>query len=710
MAFIYKGAILDNKIILPTNYLAHFYSAWSTQKFPDWEQGIPNKPLGTDLLRFFYPGYTFTLSQLKNFELPLWNPYIFSGNPHLANFQSAVFYPLTWLGSWPVLIIIPPFLAFLFCYLYLKALNLSTTSCLFGAFAFGFSGFMITWSQEAVAVAHSAIWLPLIFYGLEKKSLVVTVLAMTMSILAGYLQITFYIFALAFFYSFYRKNLWLFSLSWLYSLGLSAIQLIPSFEAFRESVRPVVKIEGVFTNFLLSPLQLIKTVAPDITGHPGSYNYFGTGSYNETILYIGLIPLIFAIFGYLKSKFFAIAAVSAFILTSNLPLVKNLLMGLPLISTFQPSRILVLTTFCLSVLAAYGLNNYSKRIKFIPPILILVLIVSIIYLKLYLILPRDFLVAFKNTVLPFGFLVTFFVLTFIKSKRLFLVLIFILTIFGQYYFFTKYLNLGEKEFLYPNHFVFSYLQKTQKNFERFVAMDEPIFGNYATQMQVYSPEGFDPIFSKRYGQLAAAAKNAPGLQRIEVTLSEPIATNSARVKKLFNLLGVKNVLRYQNNQWQTTLNEDAFPRTFLVDNYIVEPDPQKILDKIYDPNFDLSITVILEEPYLGSYPVLQDDTPQNKAEIVSYEPQKVVITTRSDSSKLLFLSDNYYPGWKAYVDDTETKIYRANFSFRAVSVPAGTHSIKFIYDPLSLKIGAIITLVAICFLIFFGIRSRSFHF
>jgi len=706
LAFIYKGVIFDNKVTLPTNYLVHFYSPWSTQKFPDWEQGIPNKPLGTDLLRFFYPGYTFTLNQLKNFELPLWNPYIFSGNPHLANFQSAVFYPLTWIGSWPLLIIIPPFLAFLFCYLYLKTLDLSKTASLFGALAFGFSGFVITWSQEAVAVAHSAIWLPLIFYGLEKKSLIVTVLAMTMSILAGYLQITFYIFALTLFYSHYRKSLRLFIFSLLFSLGLSAIQLIPSFEAFRESVRPVVKIEDVFTKYLFSPLQLIKTVAPDITGHPGSYNYFGNGSYNETVLYIGLLPLIFAIFGFLKSKFFSFAAVVTFILTTNLPLIKNLLMGLPLISTFQPSRILILTTFCLCVLAAHGLNSYSKKIRFIPPILILVLIASIIYLKFYLILPRDFLVAFKNIVLPLGFLMAFFILTFVRSRKIFLVSIFALTIFGQYYFFGKYLNLGEKEFLYPSHPVFDNLYKNQKYFERFVALDKPIYGNFATQMQVYSPEGFDPIFSKRYGELAAAAKNAPGLQRIEVTVSEPIATNSARVKKLLNLLGVKNILRYQNGEWQTTINEDAYLRAYLVDNFVIEPDPKKILDKIYDPEFDLQKTMILEEQLAFS----GGGSASGSANIVSYEPLKVVIQTQSYSSKFLFLSDNYYPGWKAYIDDRETNIYRANYSFRAVLVPEGTHSIQFIYDPLSLKIGAIITLATICFLIFFGIRSRLFHF
>ncbi|MEK7127307.1 MAG: YfhO family protein, partial [Patescibacteria group bacterium] len=343
----------------------------------------------------------------------------------------------------------------------------------------------------------------------------------------------------------------------------------------------------------------------------------------------------------------------------------------------------------LSVLAAYGLNNYSKKIRFIPLLLIFILIISIIYLKFYLILPRDFMVALKNVILPFGFLAAFFVLTFIKSKKLFLILIFFLTIFGQYYFFNKYLSLGEKEFLYPNNQVFSYLQNNQNNYERFIALDKPIFGNFATMMKVYSPEGFDPIFSKRYGQLVAAAKNSPVLERIEVTMSEPIATNSATVKKLLSLLGVKNILRYQNNEWQFTRNESALPRAFLVNNYIVETDSQKILDKIFDPNIDLSKTVILEEE-----PNIKIASGQ--AKMTTYEPTKVVVNTNSSENNLLFLSDNYYPGWKAYVNNIETKIYRADFSFRAVPVPAGDNTVIFQYDPMSLKIGAIISILTLC--------------
>ncbi|EKD87391.1 MAG: hypothetical protein ACD_36C00102G0001, partial [uncultured bacterium] len=77
----------------------------------------------------------------------------------------------------------------------------------------------------------------------------------------------------------------------------------------------------------------------------------------------------------------------------------------------------------------------------------------------------------------------------------------------------------------------------------------------------------------------------------------------------------------------------------------------------------------------------------------------VTISTETSGTSLLFLSDSYYPGWQAYVDDIKTPIYRANFIFRAVSVPEGTHTVRFVYDPLSWKLGLYLSSAGI--LIFF---------
>jgi uncharacterized membrane protein YfhO len=54
---------------------------------------------------------------------------------------------------------------------------------------------------------------------------------------------------------------------------------------------------------------------------------------------------------------------------------------------------------------------------------------------------------------------------------------------------------------------------------------------------------------------------------------------------------------------------------------------------------------------------------------------------------MVVLTDMYYPGWKAQIDDKPVEILRADLVMRAVAVPSGKHSIVFSYFPDSLKIG-----------------------
>jgi hypothetical protein len=51
------------------------------------------------------------------------------------------------------------------------------------------------------------------------------------------------------------------------------------------------------------------------------------------------------------------------------------------------------------------------------------------------------------------------------------------------------------------------------------------------------------------------------------------------------------------------------------------------------------------------------------------------------SSQLFVVSDTWYPGWWATIDGQEVPIYRANYMFRGVFVPAGEHVVRFDYWP-----------------------------
>jgi len=84
---------------------------------------------------------------------------------------------------------------------------------------------------------------------------------------------------------------------------------------------------------------------------------------------------------------------------------------------------------------------------------------------------------------------------------------------------------------------------------------------------------------------------------------------------------------------------------------------------------------------------------------------KVEIQARVAEPSLLYLADTFYPGWNAYVDGRKTKIYRANYNFRAVPLPPGEHEVKFRYEPLSFYVGTLISGARLLVLMGFGLRS-----
>lgn len=61
------------------------------------------------------------------------------------------------------------------------------------------------------------------------------------------------------------------------------------------------------------------------------------------------------------------------------------------------------------------------------------------------------------------------------------------------------------------------------------------------------------------------------------------------------------------------------------------------------------------------------------------------ITTDHDA--VAVIRQSYFPGWRAYIDDEAVEIFRANYLFQGVVVPAGSHTLRLVYRPLSLYAG-----------------------
>jgi uncharacterized membrane protein YfhO len=69
--------------------------------------------------------------------------------------------------------------------------------------------------------------------------------------------------------------------------------------------------------------------------------------------------------------------------------------------------------------------------------------------------------------------------------------------------------------------------------------------------------------------------------------------------------------------------------------------------------------------------------------MVRYEGDAMVLHVDSPADGYLFLSDPFYPGWRAEVDGEPEEILRANYAFRALAVPAGSHTVRMVFRPSS---------------------------
>lgn len=82
-----------------------------------------------------------------------------------------------------------------------------------------------------------------------------------------------------------------------------------------------------------------------------------------------------------------------------------------------------------------------------------------------------------------------------------------------------------------------------------------------------------------------------------------------------------------------------------------------------------------------------------KIEIKKFTPEESIYQiTTSKNNQIFQFSDSFYPGWKAEIDGKKTALYMADGLVKGIVIPKkGNHMVRFNYDPLSLKLGSIVT-------------------
>ncbi|MEZ4713668.1 MAG: YfhO family protein [Caldilineaceae bacterium] len=138
-------------------------------------------------------------------------------------------------------------------------------------------------------------------------------------------------------------------------------------------------------------------------------------------------------------------------------------------------------------------------------------------------------------------------------------------------------------------------------------------------------------------------------------------------------------------------NLDVLQRAYLVHQSVSATDASEALELVKQHVDQLDQTVILE----GAAPLDSTGHPDDAVDIIAYAPERVELRARSQTAARLVLSDSYYPGWRAWVDDVETPIYAANYLVRGIELPAGEHTVVFAYQPDSWRYGVLLSVVGL---------------
>ncbi len=129
------------------------------------------------------------------------------------------------------------------------------------------------------------------------------------------------------------------------------------------------------------------------------------------------------------------------------------------------------------------------------------------------------------------------------------------------------------------------------------------------------------------------------------------------------------------------------------------------------PGFNPQKTLILNDPpgeKLAESNAVGGKGGKTPVQILSYEPNRVILSVKAPASGYVFLADNDFPGWEASVDGKSSRIHRADLAFRAVRVPAGPSKIVFSYDSLAIKFGTAVTALGLtAWLVLFLWRGPS---
>ncbi|HOW54473.1 MAG TPA: YfhO family protein [Syntrophorhabdaceae bacterium] len=523
---------------------------------------------------------------------------------------------------------------------------------------------------------------------------------------------------------------------------LSSVQLIPFLELKSNSIRSSGLSFSEATVWSLAWKDFLQFFLPDVFGYLREYSpqkYFENQSWLKT-LYLGLSVLAISLFFFMsrdRRRIYLLVLMGLsllFALGKYTPLYSLLYHAPPFNSIRYPVKFLFLFFFCVAIMSGFGLDHaiigargQDRKTRIISQV--------IFYTGFFCAIAWGFLYAFnlqvqlyleKCGIKPDSFNDIWFNLHNLK-RLLFFFFIFSIATLGLYRLKGRavailavvcvitvdlflanygYYNTLTREQLFIKDHAFVDRMKEGDGMGRYFLTSKTITdlfpprdinamaAQYAPLYGLYSIDGIEVMRLSYYEEFLKFLNDSPTVTAAErymdISGVRYLVTSYKLTANDFKMIeSVKTVDR------DAYLNEYTGyrGRFFLYSQAIFTSNEGDCMRYVKDERIDLKKTLIICSEKMDKTTNL--GITKGGVQLVSYSPNKVVLRYDADSDAFLYLSDTYYPGWRAYVDGKETKIYRANLAFRAIEVPKGKHTVVFKYVPMSFYIGLALTLLGI---------------
>ncbi len=164
--------------------------------------------------------------------------------------------------------------------------------------------------------------------------------------------------------------------------------------------------------------------------------------------------------------------------------------------------------------------------------------------------------------------------------------------------------------------------------------------------------------------------------------------------QVLNMLNTKYILvrNPQTGQDMVLPNTDANGPVWLVRNVKLVKDDAEEIQTI--GSTDLKDTAVVQESFAKGLVQPQWDSSAS-IRLSKFDNDEIEYAYSSTAPQFAVFSEVYYPyGWNAYIDGQKVEYVKANYVLRGLAIPAGNHTVKFVYEPATYKKGVTISYIS----------------